>query len=179
MTARDLGSVLIGTAGIMILALKAPESLAELAVQISQFVEGRIDGGWSALLSVLALVPLLLGLALVWYRELLAARLFPEHEGERDNRGLSTSEIQQSVLFGLGVYFLVYGAGFLLSLAISSRRTETSIFQNPFVYGYLTEIVAGLWLTLGSRGLLGAVVQLRNAGRNRAEHDNVSPPGAV
>ena len=163
----------------MIVALKTPDSIAGVAVQIFQLVEGRIDAGWSALLSVLALLPPILGLLLVRYREPLAMRLFPEQEGQSDNRGLSASEIQQSVLLGLGVYFVVYPVAYLLSATIEAQRSATSIFQNPFVYSYFTEILAGLWLILGSRGLIGAVVQFQNAGRNRADHEDVSPPGAA
>ena len=163
----------------MIVALKTPDSIAGVAVQISQLAGGRIDGGWAALLSVLALVPPILGLLLVWYREPLAMRLFPEREGQSENRGLSAGEIQQSILLGLGIYFLVHGAAFFLSLGISTQWSQANMSYNPFVYGYLTEVLAGIWLILGSRGFIGAVVQFRNAGRSRADPENVSPPGAT
>jgi len=154
--------VLLGTAGLLVIALRLPEALIGAAATLtSDFWD---DNQPLMLAFVLArLTSPILGALLVIWREPLAERLFPP--GAQPETPTSLPTVIQGVFLALGVFFVTSGATHLVAPAAAALSGDRAILEDPSAYAAALEIAVGLAIILGWRGMIGAVRMLRNAGR--------------
>ena len=153
MNRRDLASTLFGVAGLYIAGTRLSELLFHLCV-----LTGAVDFDdpavqYAAFAS--SVVALLVGVALVVFRDLLAKRLFSE--APASSSSASPSDWQAVGFSIVGLYFVIEGLG---RAAFSWGKLD---LQSAAL------ILFGLVVFLGARGLSNLWHFLRFAGRSSDE----------
>lgn len=163
MSQRQLASVLFATVGVFIAALRLPEIVLGI-VMMSQWDPVVTDSDpvarWSAVSSLgVLLATVLISVELVLLRDRLANRLFPP---EASSAG--ASELQAVAISVLGCYFAVQGLATLSHMWALSGELD---------WAGLTQLVLGVALFFGSRGLSRLWSLARTAGRSSGGSDRV------
>ncbi len=158
MSPNQLGATLIGAAGIFIFGSRIPDLGMSLAFFVSD-PDAYQGLGYGLLGFALAILS---GGALVYWRQFLADKLFPATAQTNGPVG----EGPESVGFALlGIYFTIRGLARLPS-------AELSPLSPPVI-----ELILGIALFFGSRGLARLWATLRFAGRDPSTSGSENTPG--
>lgn len=126
-------------------------------------------------ISPLVLLPMVSPLILGWFfwkkSEAIARRMVPSNPSAAAGNTLSIQDLKILVFSALGVLVLIRGIQRLLAVVflVKSYSLVTSEFWfSPETWSGLLEFFIGLWLLLGSRGIVKGIKWLRTVG---IEHD--------
>jgi len=129
--------------------------------------------GYVVLYFVLGLLLPVVGIVVLWRASEFLARLIWRGSGDLPVEGpLRASDLQAALFATLGLYLIVISLPDLAELAAgfyiraTAFRTET-YYQEQLqarAVGVGFQLVAGVWLLFGSRGLSSLVHRMRNAG---------------
>jgi hypothetical protein len=149
MSQRQLASVLFAVLGAFI----AISWLPQIVVSIGILAAGNqaAPAGYAITLLIGAIIAVLLGIALVLVRVRLAERLFPADTGS-----LAARDTQAVALSVLGCYFVIESF---------SRLVERGRIDWPS----LTQLVLGVGLFFGARGLARLWAAARSAGSSTSD----------
>lgn len=170
---RNLTEVLLAVAGVYLIVARLPEVGIGIALLASHdHSSGSIDNSTLASLSLVA--PVLsasAGALLVLLRKRLARLLIPALPSPESP--FSTRELQAALFAVVGVYIGLQGAARLIGGWIASgaaRQSAISVW--PSYAGALFQVVAGIALFFGARGLAGAWALARLAGHDRSARED-------
>ena len=177
MTQRNLTSVLLKVLGVVCLIKAIDFASITFSLLLSAIPDiPKAFVGEAALSFLPAITPfiasLVLGFVLIRYAEQYAGRLFPVDEAAFPSDAAPTDQWYVLAFTILGVFLLVWHVpihlGQLLSDAIQAARNQGDRFAVTFnaqfwraVIRVGLQIVAGLYLILGGRGLLALVRKLQ------------------
>lgn len=155
MTQRQLASVLFAVLGVFMAVTGLAQLILGLMVQLNATNTAGNDGGIAITTLLVGMsVPVLLGVGLVFARDILARRLF-----SADSQPLVAGDTQAVALSVLGCYFVIQGASLQVRM-ISLHETN---------WYAIVQLVLGLGLFLGSRGLARFWTLARSSGSGAGE----------
>ena len=116
-------------------------------------------------------IPFVLSI-IIWFFSLAIAKLLmPKIQDSKPLSERSLSEIQTAVFSIIGLALLVFTAQDLISWLMWLGKFNPNIHSEPKFFGIATivfvNIVLGIWLLLGAKGLLGVIHKFRYAGYNK------------
>lgn len=162
MSQRQFASVLFSVLGVFI----AINWLPQIVVAIGLFVqptEISVDhqgnSAYAIALLVGTLIAVLLGISLIVRRERLAERLF-----KADTGPLAARDAQAVALSVLGCYFAIEAIPPLVAYRSISNRVE---------WEAVTQLVLGVGLFFGARGVAGLWAAARSAGSSGSDEHTV------
>lgn len=130
-------------------------------------------GFWiSALVMLFAFLPVVIAFLLWRFPLSVASALIPKATNREKPKPLSEPEIQVVAFSILGLWLLASAIPDVFYWVIYAYRMETVGFRNveltpqniAGIVSTTVELVLGLWLLLGSKGIVGIVRRLRHAG---------------
>jgi len=149
MSQRQLASVLFAVLGAFIAITGLPEILVSIGILAAGVQAAPI--AYAIALLIGAIIAVILGIVLVLIRVRLAERLFPADPGP-----LPAQDTQAVALSVLGCYFVVAS----LSRLAGRGRIDWSA---------LTQLVLGVGLFLGARGVARLWAAVRTAGSSTSQ----------
>ena len=155
MNPRNAAEIALGLAGIWLIVSRLPELGVSLVASIKN-PDGSVP--WFVLVHLGIMIGC--GLGLVFLRHRIAAWLVPMPQP--DFKG-SVAGLQAAAFSVVGLFLLAQGmAEFLARLTVSGSDAGVSSAER--FAGPLAQIVVGLAIFLGTRGLVGIWQSLRTAG---------------
>ena len=155
MSQRQLASVLFAVLGIYVAVAWIPQVFLSVGL-LAQVRPDPAPNDYGKIAYVISTgIGVLLGVGLALSRDLLARRLFPV-----DSQPLVARDLQAVALSVLGCYFVIQGAAELIFRMITRHEINWSA---------MVELVLGLGLFLGARGIARFWTFARTAGSDARE----------
>jgi hypothetical protein len=118
----------------------------------------------------MAIVLLFISAALWRWPLAVAQKLIPQSTLDQASR-LPVEQLQTAAFCLLGLWLLTEAlphAAYVATIVYHSSRSKASMSHTPWEYAtisqVLAELIIGLWLLFGAKGLLGILRWARNAG---------------
>lgn len=174
MNRREIAALICKTLALLMFAQAAFLSITGVVLIIFMFLTAPFHGwiDWNKFHELLILsIPLVavLVVGIIYWRESksIATRMVSADPAPVTNLSITVQDVMMVAFSTAGLFILVDGVRDFIAivfLAHSFNSTTSEFWYNGQTWAALVQLGLGLWLVLGSHGIVGAICWLRTAG---------------